>query len=223
MSRKVFTAGEVLAAADVNSFLMDQTVMSFAGTASRGSAIGTATEGMVTFLEDSDILSIYDGSNWKTSLGAIGGVVQVVSTTKTDTFTQSSTTFQDVTGLSVTITPKSATNKCLVLLSLVAIGDSGVTNGAARLMRDSTAISIGDAAGSRTRASFGIDANNFGQESSVIFLDSPSTTSAVTYKIQVNRNNPSSGSMYINRNKTDLDNSSEHRYASSITVLEIAA
>jgi hypothetical protein len=64
MPRKVFTAGEVLAAADVNSFLMDQTVMSFAGTAARGSAIGTATEGMLTYLEDSDTYQSYDGSSW---------------------------------------------------------------------------------------------------------------------------------------------------------------
>jgi hypothetical protein len=64
MPRKVFTAGEVLAAADVNSFLMDQTVMSFAGTAARGSAIGTAVEGMVTYLEDIDDLRTYSGSAW---------------------------------------------------------------------------------------------------------------------------------------------------------------
>jgi hypothetical protein len=64
MSRKVFTAGEVLAAADVNSFLMDQTVMSFAGTAARGSAIGTAVEGMYTHLEDTDRLEFWNGSSW---------------------------------------------------------------------------------------------------------------------------------------------------------------
>jgi hypothetical protein len=69
MSRKVFTAGEVLAAADVNSFLMDQTVMSFAGTAARGSAIGTATEGMTTYLEDSDQLEIWNGSAWRSPSG----------------------------------------------------------------------------------------------------------------------------------------------------------
>jgi hypothetical protein len=64
MSRKVFTAGEVLAAADVNSFLMDQSVMSFAGTAARGSAIGTAVVGMVTYLEDIDSLSVNNGTAW---------------------------------------------------------------------------------------------------------------------------------------------------------------
>lgn len=64
MSRKVFTAGEVLAAADVNSFLMDQTVMSFAGTAARGSAIPSPVEGMYTHLEDTDDLQFWNGSAW---------------------------------------------------------------------------------------------------------------------------------------------------------------
>jgi hypothetical protein len=67
MPRKVFTAGEVLAAADVNSFLMDQTVMTFAGTAARGSAIGTAVEGMVTYLTDIDALSVYNGTQFITN------------------------------------------------------------------------------------------------------------------------------------------------------------
>lgn len=69
MSRKVFTAGEVLAAADVNQFLMDQSIMSFAGTAARGSAIGTATEGMYTHLEDTDALQFWNGSAWRSPFG----------------------------------------------------------------------------------------------------------------------------------------------------------
>jgi hypothetical protein len=72
MSRKVFTAGEVLAAADVNSFLMDQTVMSFAGTAARGSAISSPVEGMVAYLEDTNLYTGYNGTAW-TSLGSLSG------------------------------------------------------------------------------------------------------------------------------------------------------
>jgi hypothetical protein len=66
MPRKVFTAGEVLAATDVNNFLMDQTVMTFAGTAARGSAIATPVEGMVTYLNDIDSLSVYNGTAFTT-------------------------------------------------------------------------------------------------------------------------------------------------------------
>jgi hypothetical protein len=81
MSRKVFTAGEVLAAADVNSFLMDQTVMSFAGTAARGSAIPTPVTGMTTYLEDTKDLRIYDGSAY---LG-VGGLTHIATATVTAT------------------------------------------------------------------------------------------------------------------------------------------
>ena len=71
MSRKVFTAGEVLAAADVNSFLMDQTVMSFASSAARGSAIPTPTLGMYTHLEDTPARTqFWNGSAWISPFGS---------------------------------------------------------------------------------------------------------------------------------------------------------
>jgi hypothetical protein len=69
MPRKVFTAGEVLAAADVNEFLMDQVVQSFAGTAARGSAIPTPVTGMTTYLEDTKDLRVYDGSAYSSPFG----------------------------------------------------------------------------------------------------------------------------------------------------------
>jgi hypothetical protein len=69
MPRKVFTAGEVLAAADVNEFLMDQSVQSFAGTAARGSAIPSPVTGMTTYLEDTKNLEIYDGSSYTSPSG----------------------------------------------------------------------------------------------------------------------------------------------------------
>jgi hypothetical protein len=64
MPRKVFTAGEVLAASDVNEFLMNQMVKTFAGTAARGTAIGTATQGMLTYLADSNTFEYFDGSSF---------------------------------------------------------------------------------------------------------------------------------------------------------------
>ena len=64
MPRKVFTAGEVLAASDVNSFLMNQMVQTFAGTAARASAISTATvsEGTLTYLADTDKFEFWNGT-----------------------------------------------------------------------------------------------------------------------------------------------------------------
>jgi hypothetical protein len=64
MPRKDFTAFTRLDASDVNTYLMNQSVQTFAGTATRSSAIGTATEGMVTYLEDSNDFEASDGTNY---------------------------------------------------------------------------------------------------------------------------------------------------------------
>jgi hypothetical protein len=64
MSRKVFAAGEIQTAADSNEFLLDENVMSFADSTARGSAIGTAVQGMVTYLNDIDSLSVYNANDW---------------------------------------------------------------------------------------------------------------------------------------------------------------
>ena len=64
---KVWSAGDVLAAADVNGYLMEQTVMVYASSAARSSALGTAvSEGMVTYLKDTNALEYYDASTWRT-------------------------------------------------------------------------------------------------------------------------------------------------------------
>jgi hypothetical protein len=73
MPRKEFEAFTRLDASDVNTFLMDQSVMSFAGTAARGSAITTPVEGMVTYLEDSNSLQLYNGSDWTSAGGVSSG------------------------------------------------------------------------------------------------------------------------------------------------------
>lgn len=64
MPFKTFTAGEVLTAADVMTYVMNQQMMVFAGTAARASAIASPSEGMFTFLTDSDSIEYYDGSDW---------------------------------------------------------------------------------------------------------------------------------------------------------------
>jgi hypothetical protein len=157
-----------------------------------------------------------------TSKFGAGSVLQVVSTTKTDTFSTSSTSFVDVTGLSVSITPTSATSKILVIVSGNASGQTGLVAFRLRLMRDSTAISIGDTSGSRIRSSVdSINADNSAQATVAInFLDSPNTTSAVTYKIQMSAN--AANNVFINRSSSDTDSTERSRAASTITVMEIA-
>ena len=94
LGRKVFTAGEVLTAANVQDYLQDQAVMVFAGTAARGSALGTAvvSEGMVTYLTDSNTITVYDGALWQqvypASITSIAGTqVQFGGTTTTTSMT----------------------------------------------------------------------------------------------------------------------------------------
>jgi hypothetical protein len=149
------------------------------------------------------------------------GVVQVKSTTKTDTFTTTSTSFTDVTGLSVSITPTSASNKILVLVNMSASAQPGVVALMAVLLRDSTQIAIADTAGSRSRLSGFVQPTNADSLTmlSVSFLDSPATTSATTYKMQIRAN--SANTVAINRSVGDADAANFGRTISSITVMEV--
>jgi hypothetical protein len=155
-----------------------------------------------------------------------GKVLQVVSTTKTDTFSTSSATFTDVTGLTVSITPAATSSKVLVIASVVwtNVGGTG-DNFYGRLMRDTTSLHVGTGSiGSRVAASFGGDSTgaNSKYTSSINYLDSPSSTSALAYHIEA-RSQSSSGTVYINRSATDSDGLPYSRLASTITAMEIEA
>jgi hypothetical protein len=152
-----------------------------------------------------------------------GNVIQVVSTAKTDTWSATTQTFTDITGLSVTITPSSSSSKILVLLDL-ACGVEASNAALPRILRNGTAIYVGDAAGSRPQASGqAYTGNAYAMvRSGSIYLDSPATTSAVTYKAQLR----STGLViqYVNQTGRDAnDPNYDARGASSITVMEIAA
>ena len=157
--------------------------------------------------------------------GVGGKVLQVLSTAKTDTFSTNSTSYTDVTGLSVSITPSSTSSKILVMMEC-NVGNDNNVSAFLRMVRGSTAIFVGDSAGSRIQATSGNGddpSNQFVYQMSGVFLDSPSTTSATTYKIQANTENSGNlGYMYINRAGTDSDNNQHGRYASSITVMEVS-
>jgi hypothetical protein len=64
MPFKTFTAGSALPASDGNTYLMQQQVCVFAGTAERSAAIGTPIHGQFSFLTSDDTLYYYDGSAW---------------------------------------------------------------------------------------------------------------------------------------------------------------
>ena len=155
--------------------------------------------------------------------GSSGGVIQVKSTTKTDgNFNTSSSSYVDVTGLSVSITPTRSDSKILIFANIHGVGNSD-TQAYFRFMRDSTAICVGDAAGNRVQATLGsmyYNQQNDTKSCSQTFLDSPSTTSAVTYKIQARTQG--SGIIYINRSATDANDSTSGRFTSSLTVMEVS-
>jgi len=155
--------------------------------------------------------------------GSGGKLGQVLSTTKTDTFTTTSTSFVDITGLSQAITPSAASSKILVIYAVSGINTAGTNRSAIRMMRDSTAIAVGAGAGSRTQATFQWDlqagSNILSYAGS--FLDSPATTSSTTYKAQAICLD--AGTTYINRSVSDTDASQFSRLVSTITVMEILA
>jgi hypothetical protein len=149
-------------------------------------------------------------------------VLQVVSNTKIDTFSTTSSSYVDVTGLFVTITPTSATSRILItgLVNFAASADVGFF----RLVRDSTAICVGTAAGNRIAATAqqrnASDAGD-ADAAALNFLDSPGTTSTVTYKIQA-CSAPGGYTTRFNSSADDGDTNNRGRTASTITVMEIA-
>jgi hypothetical protein len=150
-------------------------------------------------------------------------ILQVVQTTKTDTFSSSSTSFVDITGLTATITPSSTSSRILVIAN-VAVADPVGYFVMVRLARGGSAILQGDAAGSRTRTG-GMLYNNPGSNNeqhswSQQVVDSPASTSTLTYSVQLMQIN--GATHYVNRLSRDENADYEPRSASSIILMEIA-
>jgi hypothetical protein len=152
-----------------------------------------------------------------------GKVLQVVQGIKTDTASTTSQTFV-TTGLSVSITPSSTNSKILVF-AMTSFGlDPNQSNVYASLYRDSTAIIQGDAASNRPRITTMnyVGNGNFGGQTSIVYLDSPSSTSALTYAVYYRSSE--GGTVYVNRTSGD-NNATTYspRSASVIVAMEIGA
>ena len=153
-----------------------------------------------------------------------GSVLQTLQGSKTDTSAISSTSFTDI-GLSVSITPKSTSSK--ILVKVILFGYAGHYVGKSRVMRDST--ELGRAASANNRPAEALpfsqppDLDGAMMGISTEILDSPSTTSAITYKIQTACRADGTQATYINRSESDRDTTSyDPRTVSYITVMEIA-
>jgi hypothetical protein len=156
--------------------------------------------------------------------GGGGGIVQIKSTHITAAFTTQSETYTDITGHSVTITPKFNTSKILIDYRVSWMHTS--SNGASatlRLLRNGTNIGVPVATDDRMGIlllSLGSTQNM--SNSSINYLDSPATTSALTYKIQIHLDSAggSGGHIFGINHYPPNDN---YRSTSSITAYEVSA
>lgn len=172
--------------------------------------------GVMTVPSDGSVTTakLGDGSVTSSKLSA-GKVLQVVQTVKDAKFTTTSTSFTDVTGLSASITPSSSSNKVLVTASFCSSQSNASAINMFNLVRGST--TIGQPATSQTftstRTQYTYESDNI-DTVHIQFLDSPSTTSATTYKIQGKCNG---GTLVLgNRNSNDAEQ------ISIITLMEVA-
>jgi len=171
----------------------DNTQLNFlnigAGTVTITPAAGVTINGTPLTLETSKGGSLVRtaSNTWTfTPTGGGGGkVLQVVSVTKVDVFTTTSTSFVDVTGLTVSITP-SATSSKILIMSTFQAGNSGNTTDFFNLVRDSTALAQGTGGSTNATAVAAPGPTpSLLDTVSISNLDSPATTSATTYKIQM--------------------------------------
>ena len=216
---KAFADGDVLTAAQVQTYLQDQAVMRFADSGARGSAIGTATEGMLSYLADTDAVEVYDGSAW-VSVGpdVVGKIIQVATVTDTTERSTTSTSMTDAS-ISISFTPLAATSTLYVIWVATAScykSSSNDNNGVfVSLTNSANAALEGAGTGWGTRQK-GVDIGGNGAGNLFILIGkSPATdTSARTYKGRFRvEDSANSGTAYLNNTAN----------SGRLLVLEVAA
>jgi hypothetical protein len=154
-----------------------------------------------------------------------GSVIQVVQTVFTTTASVSGSTWNEITALATSITPTSASSKILIMPSIDYSAGVGYRTGV-RILRNSTDILLGDSAGSRIRASqlgrFIDSSEQMVQQANKMYLDSPATTSSITYRFYISAENATGTTLYVNRTVSDSDSTSHFRGTSTIILMEIA-
>jgi len=160
------------------------------------------------------------------TLKRAGNILQVVQAVKTDQFTSTAYAYTDVTGLSLSITPSSSSNKILVSFELL-VGGSANNYASFRLLRDSTHIGVSTVTDTNWRVgTLGplSHENSYQLENTgTSFLDSPNTTSAITYKLQTSAYYNRTISINVPTSTSTSSNSYTATGISTITAMEIAA
>jgi len=201
-------------------------VMVFDDAAARTTAIPSPVEGMVTYRSDDDEVEVYDGSQFR----RVGGLVDVKSVLKTDTFSASLAASGNVavTNLSITHTMQNASNRLIIMAYFgVAANDAGRGQVGIAVADNGTLIGIGDVAGDRTRVgaggtTAGAIGTFVGTMPSVHLVYSPGDTSSHTYTVRAINARADTRTLFINRAEGDSDNGSFTRAVSAITIQEVA-
>jgi hypothetical protein len=185
---------------------------------------------MTSILKVDTIQNAAGGTPTAASLGlnVSGSVLQVVSATKTDTYSVSlgGAATDGSNFIEVSITPKSTSSKIYISGHVVGTGASGVNSFALKMYRDSTQILLGDADGSRARVA--VAGQNTGADDnttstlSFVYLDSPSSTATLTYGLRIANPAGTTQTFYINRSISDTNVAQRARGTSTITLMEIA-
>jgi len=154
-------------------------------------------------------------------------ILQVVSTTKTDTFSASvaAGSFAAVTGLTATITPSSTNSKILIFASVTAGRASAADGVSAKLTGGNTSAYVGATVGSRTPSASIAFTTTVGSTLNLNYLDSPATIAATTYGVSITftETGTTPVTVYCNRGQNDVNAAYTMSTASTITVMEISA
>ena len=226
-----FQTGEVLSAANVNNFLMEQATMTFADAAARDAALAEVLRaGLNVYLQDTDRLQYYDGTDWQnvpneSDVDAAGGLVAVKHAIRTSIFTASIAGGASavVTGLEISHAAADEDN-IIYLFGLLNGSHNDANVVAGSIAADGTLLDVGDAAGTRQR----INASNTGsgndKPSSVMLFakHAPNSTTSVDYDVRVQ---PLRGAgptqVRVNYAQTDTDGTFVGRAVSALLLLEV--
>ena len=150
-----------------------------------------------------------------------GGILQAVSVNKTETFSSSSTSLTDVTGLTASITPSSASNKILVFTSIMHGSSANGRTIFTVADGDNNLLLSPDSPGTKTPGFVGFETDELANlmNANYSFLHSPNTTSSFTYKI---RTLTQVGTVYVNRTGNSGDSPTLAAGVSTITLMEVA-